>query len=239
MARRQVSSYAEKTKQPKQQKAVTLAEYRGWQGAYAFFNKRLFSDCPLGENVIIVLQRHAHMRGHYAHSRYGGRNSRDEAAELCMNPDAFVERTDEQICSTLLHEMVHRWQALYGQQRSPGYHDKQWAMKMEDLGLMPSTTGAIGGKRTGKSVTHYIIPGGAFSKAYADLAKTGFELRWQSSIVRGKDRAPPSKIKFTCTTCGANIWGKPNTKAICGTCHPGKPLMVPASASYEEMQAAA
>jgi hypothetical protein len=46
--------------------AVTPAEYQGWQGVYTFFNNRLFADCPLGDNVLSVLQRHAHSRGHDA-----------------------------------------------------------------------------------------------------------------------------------------------------------------------------
>jgi SprT-like family len=218
------SSKVKRTKEKVE--AITLTEYKGWQGAYAFFNERLFADCPLGDQVMIVLQRHAHSKGHYAHGRYGGRASKDEAAELCLNPDAFVDRTDEQILSTLVHEMVHRWQQLYGKVPSRGYHDKQWAAKMESVGLMPSTTGAVGGKRTGKNCTHYILPEGRFSGAYAVLAASGFKLHWQSSIVRGKDKAPPSKVKFTCPSCFSNVWGKPNTKVTCGVCYPDNPIMV-------------
>jgi hypothetical protein len=33
---------------------------------------------------------------------------------------------------------------------------------MKEIGLQPSTIGQPGGKETGQSVTHYIIPGGAF-----------------------------------------------------------------------------
>jgi predicted SprT family Zn-dependent metalloprotease len=32
------------------------------------------------------------------------------SSELALNPDAFIDRTDEQICSTPVHEMVHAWQ---------------------------------------------------------------------------------------------------------------------------------
>jgi hypothetical protein len=38
------------------------------------------------------------------------------------------------------------------------YHDRQWAATMKEIGLRPSTTGEPGGKETGQSVTHYILP---------------------------------------------------------------------------------
>ena len=40
---------------------------------------------------------------------------------------------------------------------------------MKEIGLQPSTTGEPGGKETGQSVTHYILPGGPYATAYAKL----------------------------------------------------------------------
>jgi hypothetical protein len=37
---------------------------------------------------------------------------------------------------------------------------------MERIGLMPSATGAPGGRRTGQRMTHYIIRGGLFDRAF-------------------------------------------------------------------------
>ena len=51
---------------------------------------------------------------------------------------------------------------------------------MREIGLQPTSTGEPGGKETGQSVTHYIIPEGRYAKAYAKLAATGFQLHWQS-----------------------------------------------------------
>ena len=58
------------------------------------------------------------------------------------------------------------------------YHDRQWAGKMKDIGLQP---GEPGGKETGQSVSHYIIAGGAYAKAFAKLAATGFQLHSESA----------------------------------------------------------
>lgn len=98
-----------------------------------------------------------------------------------MNPDHFG-RTDELILSTLAHEMVHVWMQVHGRPPRRSYHDKQWAAKMKEVGLYPSSTGEPGGKETGAKVSHYIVPSGAFAKAFAKLAATGFKLRWQSRV---------------------------------------------------------
>jgi len=57
-----------------------------------------------------------------------------------LNPDGFIGRTDEWIVSILLHEMCHLWQHHFGKakkRKNYAYHDKEWSLEMESLGLMP------------------------------------------------------------------------------------------------------
>jgi hypothetical protein len=115
--------------------------------------------------------------------------------------------------------MCHEWQQAFGKPSSGGYHNKEWAAAMETLGLMPSNSGMVGGKRTGQQMQHYIIPGGAYAQAFAALAATGWKLNLQSTIHTGGEKKPPSKVKFTCLSCGSNMWGKPDSKDICGECN--------------------
>jgi hypothetical protein len=90
---------------------------------------------------------------------------------------------------------------------------------MEELGLMPTDTGAPGGKRTGQRVTHYIIPGGPYTAAYAKLKRQGYQLGWQSRPNDPQARAKrASKTKFTCAVCGQNAWAKPDAAIACGSC---------------------
>jgi len=199
------------------QGTITQAEYQAFQQAYDFFNTELFGGTL--PNVLVTLQRHAKAYGYFSPERFVGRTEQEAAHELAMNPDHFG-RTDELILSTLVHEMTHVWQKAYGAMPRRGYHDKQWAAKMKEVGLHPSDTGASGGKETGQSVTHYIIEGGPFAVAFAKLQTTGFTLRWQSRAddpARKKKAA--SKTKYTCTTCGQNAWAKPATSLICGECY--------------------
>ena len=155
--------------------AITITEYQGFQRAYDFFNRELF-DGGLPQ-VLVTLQRHANTRGYFSPERFSGRIDEAVVHELALNPDNFTGRTDEMILSTLVHEMCHVWQQTYGKAPRRGYHDRQWAAKMREVGLQPSSTGEEGGKETGQAVSHYIISDG-YAKAYVKLAATGFQLHW-------------------------------------------------------------
>jgi predicted SprT family Zn-dependent metalloprotease len=197
---------------------ITPAEYRAFQKAYDFFNVELFgASLP---HVLVTLQRHAKARGYFSPERFTGRTEETTVHELALNPDTFTGRTDEEILSTLAHEMAHVWQQTHGKAPTRCYHDRQWAAKMKEIGLQPSTTGEPGGKETGQSVTHYILPEGRYAKAYARLKATGFQLHWQSAPQGDQAKAKKaSKTKFTCPDCGQNAWAKPDALLICGACH--------------------
>ena len=146
--------------------AITPAQYRAFQEAYDFFNAELFPGSL--HHVLVTLQRHAKAQGYFSPDRFTARTEKAAAHELAMNPDSFTGRTDEEILSTLAHEMAHVWQQSHGTPPRRSYHDQQWAAKMKEIGLRPSDTGQVGGKETGQSVSHYIIPGGAYAPKYGE-----------------------------------------------------------------------
>ena len=198
--------------------AITPAEYRAFQEAYDFLNAELFGAYL--PHVLVTLQRHAKARGYFSPERFTGRTEKAAAHELAMNPDTFTGRSDEDILSTLAHEMAHVWQQTHGKPPRRSYHDRQWAAKKKEIGLQPSTTGAPGGKETGQSVTHYILPEGPYAKAYAKLKAKGFQLHRQSAPAGQQAKAKKaSKTKFTCPECEQNAWAKPDALLICGTCY--------------------
>jgi hypothetical protein len=196
---------------------ITLKEYQGFQKAYDFFNRELFAGgLP---QVLVTLQRHANSRGYFSPQRFKGRVEKASVHELALNPDTFTGRTDELILSTLVHEMCHVWQETYGAPSRRGYHNREWAQKMREVGLQPTTTGKEGGAETGQAVTHFILPKGRYETAYAKLAATGLQLNWQSLPAMGQGRGKiSSKTKFSCPKCGQNAWAKPGALLICGVC---------------------
>lgn len=80
---------------------------------------------------------------------------------LCRGKQAFIQ--------TLVHEMCHLWQHEYGHPSRTTYHNQEWADKMESVGLIPSTTGAPGGARTGQRMQDYVQKGGKLEKAIAAM----------------------------------------------------------------------
>lgn len=105
-------------------------------------------------------------------------NHQEYVHELAINPEYFANYPLVEICKTLCHEMVHIWQAHFGAPGRRGYHNMEWAKKMIEIGLMPSTSGAPGGEMIGEQMMDYILHDGRFKSAFDELVATGFQLKW-------------------------------------------------------------
>ena len=89
------------------------------------------------------------------------------------------------------------------------YHNKQWAT---------SSTGQPGGKETGQKGSHYILEGDRFSKACAELLKSGHNIAYVE-LLHDEETATKkreSKTKYTCPGCRLNAWAKPSAFLVCG-----------------------
>lgn len=203
----------------------TAEAYGELQDAYDYYNRALFSD-QLPACLITLQRRSRRTLGYFSHSRFRSlRDGRAVTDEIALNPVHFERRAVSDVLSTLAHEMVHLWQAHFGTPSRSRYHNKEWAARMESVGLMPSNTGKPGGKRTGQQMTHYVIAGGRFEKATAILLGNGFRLSWADALARkpvevsgDPDGKSGSRIRYTCPNCAANAWGKSGLKLICGDC---------------------
>lgn len=162
-------------------KYPTKETYNELQQAYDFFNKTLF-ELKLPP-CLITLQRQKSTYGYFSGKRFVNSDGK-KTDEIAMNPSFFAIRSIPETLSTLAHEQCHLWQEHYGKPGRGRYHNLEWAEKMESLGLMPSSTGQEGGKRTGDHMSHYIISGGAFDLACNELLTQEFTLSWL-------DRFPP------------------------------------------------
>ena len=206
-------------------------EYAAFDRAFDWFNSELFGG--LLPACLITLQRKPRARGYFSPERFSGRQADRRTDEIALNPDTFGDRTDKEILSTLVHEMAHLWQAHFGDPGRGRYHNKEWADKMLEIGLHPSSTAQPGGKMTGDAVSHYILEDGPFSKSADRLLATGFRLNWQSGgghaaggtgNPSGAGPAPrKDKVKYTCPGCGINVWGKSGLQLACMECG-GEPL---------------
>lgn len=81
----------------------------------------------------------------------------------------------------------------FGTPSRRSYHNKEWADKMESLGLMPSSTGLPGGNRVGQKMDDYILKGGPIHMAIQKLQGGGFRLGWVDTMPAFRS-ARPAKI---------------------------------------------
>lgn len=215
----------------------TKSQFEAFENAYQYFNKKLFADeLPA---VILNLSRKSKAMGFVAPFRW--KSSKKKAGvkgdihELSINPEILCMDLLE-VFSTLVHEQCHIWQFSLGTPSRMGYHNKEWADKMISVGLMPSSTGKPGGKITGQNMNDYPIENGVFLKALKKLPKKyklpfisiEGELKYaqaaeganpsESQEAEPDEKKKKNKVKYSCPSCGANVWGKPDLDIICGNC---------------------
>lgn len=217
---------------PATQAEPTKQAYGEITKAFQFFNDELFgSTLP---HCLITFQRRKRSQGYFSAKRFGAVTG-SEVDEIAMNPQHFKIRPLDDVLSTLAHEMCHLWQQYHGKPTRRGYHNAEWAEKMESIGLVPSHTGQPGGRKTGQRMDHYIVPHGPFARAAEKLLATGFRISYYDREVEvrqpekdeggSKEIAEPSedvaadksnRVKYRCGQCGAQIWGKPGLRVLCG-----------------------
>lgn len=184
------------------------------QNAYDYFNQELFNN-ELPECLIVVhRKRNAH--GYFWGEQFNNHDGK-KLDEIALNPET-MDRPNKILFSTLVHEMCHLWQHHFGNPSRRGYHNKEWANKMEEVGLMPSTTGNPDGKKTGQRVTHYIIDSGNYEVAFNNWNLNQFGTWFTHRQEKATANKAVSKQKFTCEDCGQNAWAKPSANLVCGDC---------------------
>lgn len=160
--------------------------YDELKAAYQYFNHELFGSTLPG--CLFTLQRKLHTYGYYSPSRFLKRDASNKTDEIALNPAFFAFRSVDETLSTLAHEMAHQWQIHFGNPSRNGYHNREWSDKMESIGLMPSQTGAPGGKRVGQQMTHYILENGAFQQVCNALLESKGMISWIDKIAQNVSR---------------------------------------------------
>lgn len=170
---------------------ATLEVYEELQSVYDIYNQELFNGELPG--VLLVITRKRNSKGFYSPARYANKDG-VLADEIAMNPEFFLVRSVEEVLSTLVHEMCHQWQFNFGKDVKAGYHNKEFSVKMESVGLITSTTGYPGGDRVGERMTHYIAEDGSFIESTRELLKTRFGILWYDRYPNQYMLRPPAQI---------------------------------------------
>jgi predicted SprT family Zn-dependent metalloprotease len=223
---------------------ITTVQFKTLDDLYRFYNKGLFAG-KLAECIVNMSRKNGTYGFFVAHRWKSADAGEDKIIhEISLNPD-HLGRPSIEWHATLVHEMCHLWQQDFGHPSRGAYHNKEWAYKMDTIGLIPSDTGEPGGKKTGQNMTHYINPEGAFMRIFNSLTTETLEaLRikylpaFQHTTLPPRRRAVDgrtkgleepdnegggetekynSKTKYSCP-CGNNVWGRPGLDIVCGEC---------------------
>jgi len=219
----------------------TEQQFNALNQAYQYFNQVLFDTQLPGCILTFSRKRNAH--GFMAPGRWRRVDEEKHSTHEIALTHITLYREPVKVFSTLVHEQVHLWQYEFGSPSRGGYHNQEWAEKMESVGLMPSDTGEPGGKKTGQHMTHYIIPGGRYEQAFNAMPEqfllpfTSLEGDLVKSLLAGGSAgtdpqpdpgkkatplpSPPArnKTKYSCPGCGNNVWGKPALNLVCEDCN--------------------
>lgn len=160
----------------------TTDAYAEMQLAYDHYNRTLFAG-QLPPCLITFQRKEERVSGYFSHHRFGRIDGTGTTDEIALNPIHFKSRGLIEAMPTLVHEMCHLWQAHFGKPSRGRYHNAEWAIKMDAVGLTPSNTGQPGGKRTGQHMADYPTPGGPFLRACAELQANGFKISYYYRVV--------------------------------------------------------
>lgn len=199
----------------------TTIQSAAFVALFDYLNQALFGG-ELSSRVILTFSRKSRTFGFFAAERWTEGAEGEPAHEIAINPSYLSSRPFEEVAATLAHEMAHLWQSQEGTPGKRGYHNAEWGEKMDAIGLTPSSTGAPGGRRTGVRVSHYIVPDGAFARAWAarppECDTLPFVCVEGAEETRRKTASVRSKTKYSCD-CGINVWAKPGLETLqCAEC---------------------
>jgi hypothetical protein len=201
---------------------ITRDTYTLLSEVYDRYNRALFDgrlpDC------LLTLRAGRRCYGYFSPGRFVAETIADEEPEnggavheIALNPAGFARPLLE-VFSTLVHEMAHLEQQVYGKPSRNGYHNAQWGTYMDRVGLTPSHDGTATGKRTGQNMTHYIVPGGAFDTlTRIMLASSDYSLLREVAQCAAKKKSN-NKLTYQCPSCDAKAWGKAGLRILCEDC---------------------
>ena len=215
----------------------TTDQYTIIETIYAFYNKHLFDGKLSG--CLFSFTRRKNTAGYFSPNSWIKRRTNGNVHEIAINPDT-TNLKDNEFHQTLVHEMVHQWQEEYGTPSRKCYHNKEWAEKMLEVGLIPFNVNNPE-KMIGQSVSDKLMEHGKlfylikkldtenllvplvpkrYSKPKSIVSNNdgvGDSYEEESEIPYEEPTKMGKKFKFTCK-CGINIWGKYELDVTCNLC---------------------
>ena len=152
----------------------TKEQFNSYSNIYHYLNESLFND-QLPECILNFSRDNKCVYGFFAKKRWIKGDKLTH--EISLNPKSLAMIESKEAIQTIVHEMVHLWQYEFGHPGRQCYHNSEFSMKMQSIGLMPSSTGQPGGNRTGQKMSDYIIYRGKLERVISNMPEE-YYLPW-------------------------------------------------------------
>lgn len=208
---------------PDDNRSASEKLWESWHGLFDFFNDQLFDSSLDRDRVILNCSRSSgrgtlgFYMGFLAENKgaWIEQGGQEQKAEISMNPSKMAKYGPEETMATFVHELCHFWQDLHGNPGKRGYHNKEWADKMLEVGLKPINN-KDPSKMTGMSMHHSIMEDGRFAQVIKDLPE---ELKLPFlGLATAKPAAKTGYEKWFCPQCKQICRAKASAQLACMPC---------------------
>jgi len=200
--------------------------------AFDYINKELFGD-QLPRPMLIFTRNPKILGGYYSPDKWFNTDGKG-VDEIAINANSMIQGDEIELFQVIIHEMSHQWQQHYGTPGRGGYHNREWADKVLEIGLKPINVNDSDAE-TGDSITTILIKGGLAMLALANMPED-ISIPFYAEIMGNpdddddkKDRGPQEEVptpkpksgqrtKYTCPNCGTNMWGRSGINVQCMDC---------------------
>jgi hypothetical protein len=195
------------------------------QNLYAIYDKLndLFFDGKLPrDGVKFRLEVNSRSYGGFIPNAVIDIEGKSYIHEIVLNPERVKTATPDDL-AIFVHQMCHYWQFLQDE-KTEHYHNKVWANKMLEIGIIPMSVEEGEYKTTGMTIRkNFPIPNGNFVEKVREHQK---ELDFSFlSLGRPASKAPNenTRVKYSCPNpkCEQklSLYCVPNKKINCGSCN--------------------
>jgi len=132
--------------------------------------------------VLLTIKGKGNVFGYYKQKAFVSHDGEVIVDEIAVNPQYFATHGFSELLQTIAHEMTHQWQHLHGKTSRRAYHNTEFASKMASFGLIASSTGKEGGKKTGQKMADYMAEEGILRDLYNDLNEQGIFIPWYERL---------------------------------------------------------
>lgn len=148
------------------------------------------------------------------------KNNNKSYFEITICPE-FIDRSLEDICATLLHEMTHLYNINHNVKdvsRNGYFHNKRFKDEAEKHGLIISKVDGIGWSQTNLTDDAKLFISGINIKMKTIVRKSLYSMSATEDDDESKETKKKKSIKYVCCKCGISVRATKQVNIRCDDC---------------------